>query len=198
MALAAVAELGGRGSHPNNREVSECMGVPDQGQVSRLMMRLEGQGLLENIRYTGDGQGHTKGLAKAWRLTPAGQAVIDAHGPLEPVQRTSVKPAKPAAKRGGPLTKSASFRLTVRTHLVLTAIAELSEGALVPPSNVEISKAAGVKDQGQISRLMRRLEGHGLIHNTGGATAGVPNAWHLTPRGEEVLFASRPREEGMA
>ena len=50
MALAAVAELGGRGSNPNNREVSEYMGVADQGQVSRLMMRLQGQGLLENTR----------------------------------------------------------------------------------------------------------------------------------------------------
>jgi AcrR family transcriptional regulator/DNA-binding PadR family transcriptional regulator len=185
MALAAVADLGGRGSNPNNREVSEYMGVADQGQVSRLMMRLQAQSLLENTR---EGQGHTKGLAKAWRLTPDGQAVIDAHRPLEPAQRNGSKPAK----RGGPLTKSAApFRLTVRTHLVLTAIAELSEGALVPPSNVDISKAAGVRDQGQISRLLRRVESHGLIENTGGATAGIPNAWHLTPRGEEVLSATR-------
>jgi AcrR family transcriptional regulator/DNA-binding PadR family transcriptional regulator len=192
MALDAVAELGERGSCPNNREVSEYMGVADQGQVSRLMMRLQAQGLLENTR---EGQGHTKGLAKAWRLTPDGQAVIDAHRPLEPAQRNSSKPAKPAAKRRAPLAKSAApFRLTVRTHLVLSAIAELSEGALVPPSNVDISKAAGVRDQGQISRLLRRLESHGLLENTGGATAGVPNAWHLTSRGEEVLSANRPRE----
>jgi AcrR family transcriptional regulator/DNA-binding PadR family transcriptional regulator len=188
MALAAVAELGGRGANPNNREVSEYMGVADQGQVSRLMMRLQAQGLVENTR---EGRGHTKGLAKAWRLTPDGQAVIDAHRPLEPAQRNSSKPAKPVAKRRGPLTKSAApFRLTVRTHLVLSAIVELSEGALVAPSNVDISKAAGVRDQGQISRLLRRLEGHGLLENTGGATAGVPNAWHLTSRGEEVLSAT--------
>ena len=164
------------------------MGVADQGQVSRLMMRLQAQGLVENTR---EGQGHTKGLAKAWRLTPDGQAVIDAHRPLEPARRNSSKPAKPAAKRRGPLTKSAApFRLTARTHLVLTAVAELSEGAFAPPSNVDVSKAAGVRDQGQISRLMRRLEGHGLLENTGGATAGVPNAWHLTARGEEVLTAT--------
>jgi AcrR family transcriptional regulator/DNA-binding MarR family transcriptional regulator len=188
MALAAVAELGGRGANPNNREVSEYMGVADQGQVSRLMMRLQAQGLVENTR---EGQGHTKGLAKAWRLTPAGQAVFDAHRPLEPARRISSKPVKPAAKRGGPRTKSAApFRLTARTHLVLTAVAELSEGAFAPPSNVDISKAAGVRDQGQISRLMRRLEGHGLLENTGGATAGVPNAWHLTARGQEVLSAA--------
>ncbi len=216
MALAAVAELAGRGSYPNNREVSEHMGVADQGQVSRLMMRLETQGLLENTR---DGRGHTKGLAKAWRLTPDGQAVIDAHRPLGPAQRNSTKPTNPAAKRGDPLFKSAKqvrdfarpigpalagrpgkrpdparpapFRLTVRTHLVLTAIAELSERESNPPSNREISRAAGVRDQGQISKLLARLEGCGLVENTGGATAGVPNEWHLMPRGEEVLFASR-------
>jgi AcrR family transcriptional regulator/DNA-binding PadR family transcriptional regulator len=191
MALVAVAELGERGSYPNNREVSEHMGVADQGQVSRLMMRLQAQGLVENTRDTREGQGHTKGLAKAWRLTPDGQAVIDAHSPLESAQRNSSKPVKPAAKRRGPLTKSAApFRLTVRTHLVLSAITQLSEGGLVPPSNVDISKAAGVRDQGQISRLLRRLESHGLLENTGGATAGVPNAWHLTSRGEEVLSAT--------
>ncbi len=196
MALAAVAVLGGRGANPNNREVSEYMGVADQGQVSRLMMRLENQGLVENAR---DGRGHTKGLAKAWRLTPGGQAIIDAHRPLEPAQRNSIKPAKPAVKHRGPLTKSAApFRLTVRTHLVLTAIADLSERQLNPPSNREISRAAGVRDQGQISRLMRRLEGHGLIRNSGGATAGVPNAWHLTPRGEEVLSTSRPSQRSDA
>ena len=77
--------------------------------------------------------------------------------------------------------------------MVLTAVAELGKGAFAPPSNVDISKAAGVRDQGQISRLLRRLEGHGLLENTGGATAGVPNAWHLTPRGEEVLRASSPQ-----
>jgi AcrR family transcriptional regulator/DNA-binding MarR family transcriptional regulator len=199
MALAAVAELAGRGANPNNREVSERMGVADQSQVSRLMMRLEDQGLLENTRDARNGHGHTKGLAKAWRLTPDGQAVIDAHRPLEPARRASAKPAKSAAKRKGPLAKSAvPFRLTVRTHLVLTVIAQWSERELNPPSNREISRLAGVRDQGQISKLLVRLEGHGLIQNSGGATAGVPNAWQLTRRGEEVLSASRPAQRGDA
>ena len=81
------------------------------------------------------------------------------------------------------------FRLTTRAHMVLVVVAELSEGECTPPSNREISQAAGIRDQGQISKLLRRLAGHGLIRNTGGASAGVPNAWQLTPRGEKILRA---------
>jgi AcrR family transcriptional regulator/DNA-binding MarR family transcriptional regulator len=81
------------------------------------------------------------------------------------------------------------FRLTVRTHLVLMAVAQLGERGS-DPSNREISSAAGVRDQGQISRLLARLEGLGLLVNTGGATAGIPNAWSLTPKGEAVLSSS--------
>ena len=89
------------------------------------------------------------------------------------------------------------FRLTARAHMVLTAVAELSGRELIPPappSNREISQVAGIRDQGQISKLLARLKGHGLIHNTGGACAGVPNAWALTARGEEILSATRARE----
>jgi hypothetical protein len=98
--------------------------------------------------------------------------------------------------RGGRLHAAAGesatpldFRLTVRTHLVLTAVARLGE-LDSDPSNREISSAAGVKDQGQISRLLARLEGLGLLVNTGGATAGIPNAWCLTQKGEGVLSSS--------
>lgn len=80
------------------------------------------------------------------------------------------------------------FRLTVRTHKVLCAVAE-RPGA----SGRQISDVAGVRDQGQISRLLARLGGLGLLENTGGATAGVPNAWRLTPRGEEIVSLSSDR-----
>jgi AcrR family transcriptional regulator/DNA-binding MarR family transcriptional regulator len=96
---------------------------------------------------------------------------------------------------GAPLTPAGvgrariPFRLTVRTHRVLAAIAELAaRGA--DPNNREVSDAAGVTDQGQISKLLARLEGHGLLENTGGHTQGIARAWRLTPRGEEVLSLS--------
>ena len=59
MALAAV---GGRPGL-NNLEVSEIIGLADQGQISRMMKRLQTQGLVENA------QGHTNRQVKAWRLT---------------------------------------------------------------------------------------------------------------------------------
>jgi AcrR family transcriptional regulator len=93
----------------------------------------------------------------------------------------------------GSLATPVDFRLTVRTHMVLAAVAELSEEGS-DPSNRQISDAAGIRDQGQISKLLARLEGHGLLRNTGGQTLGVPNAWQLTTHGEEIARAGRPRD----
>jgi AcrR family transcriptional regulator len=86
------------------------------------------------------------------------------------------------------------MRITYRTLRVLSAIGERT-GA----SNRDIASAAGVADQGQISKLLTRLEGLGLIHNTAGQRhqpTGEPNAWRLTTRGEEVERAVRiqPRD----
>jgi AcrR family transcriptional regulator/DNA-binding MarR family transcriptional regulator len=86
------------------------------------------------------------------------------------------------------------FRLTVRTHLVLSAVSDLgAQGS--NPNNREIADAAGISDQGQISRLLARLEGHGLLQNTGGDTQGLPRAWQITPRGEEIVRVGQPRSE---
>jgi AcrR family transcriptional regulator/DNA-binding MarR family transcriptional regulator len=84
----------------------------------------------------------------------------------------------------GSLATPVDFRLTVRTHMVLAAVAK-HPGA----SNRQVSDIAGVVDQGQISKLLARLEGLGLLRNTGGER-GIPNAWHLTPRGEEIARLS--------
>jgi hypothetical protein len=55
------------------------------------------------------------------------------------------------------------------------------------PSNRQIADAAGIRDQGQISKLLARLEQLGLARNTaGGRVKGEPNAWALTERGEAV------------
>jgi AcrR family transcriptional regulator len=93
----------------------------------------------------------------------------------------SVRPA------GGRLVE-ADFRLTVRTQMVLAAVAELG-GRGAAPSNRQISDAAEISDQGQISKLLARLEGLGLLANTGGQTQGIPNAWRLTADGEKVACA---------
>ncbi|MGH2832303.1 MAG: MarR family transcriptional regulator, partial [Solirubrobacteraceae bacterium] len=74
------------------------------------------------------------------------------------------------------------MRLTYRTVRVLLAIA-----AAPAKSNREVGAAAGIEDQGQISKLLSRLERLGLIENAGaGQVRGSPNAWELTGRGLEV------------
>jgi hypothetical protein len=74
------------------------------------------------------------------------------------------------------------MRPTYRTVTVLAASA-----ARPGASNREVGLAAGVEDQGQISKLLARLGRLGLIENTGeGHLHGAPNAWWLTDRGHEV------------
>ena len=101
---------------------------------------------------------------------------------------------KPAPKArhtlGGPARDpmdGLGMRLTYRTLRVLAAIAE-GPGA----SNREVADRAGVHDQGQISKLLARLDHLGLIENSGrGHAKGEANAWRLTDKGDEVERAVR-------
>jgi AcrR family transcriptional regulator len=85
-------------------------------------------------------------------------------------------------------------RLTYRTVRVLRAIAELPAA-----SNREVAERAGIVDQGQISKILTRLEYQGLVTNRSGASVarGTPNSWWLTERGEalERELGQRPLEE---
>ncbi len=85
-------------------------------------------------------------------------------------------------RSGRAVMEGAGPRLTYRTARVLTAIAERPGS-----SNREIANRAEVVDQGQISKLLSRLEAQGLIANVGGGgLRGAPNAWELTLRGEQI------------
>jgi DNA-binding MarR family transcriptional regulator len=55
----------------SNRVVGERSGVFDQGQISRLLARLERLGLAVNT-----GEGHLRGEANAWTLTEIGARVV--------------------------------------------------------------------------------------------------------------------------
>jgi AcrR family transcriptional regulator len=89
---------------------------------------------------------------------------------------------------GNPLGQL-DMRLTYRTVRVLMAVAALG-GRGSYPSNRAVADAAEVSDQGQMSKLLARLDGLGLIENTGGgASRGEPNAWTLTDRGWQVQGA---------
>jgi AcrR family transcriptional regulator len=78
------------------------------------------------------------------------------------------------------------MRLTYRTVRVLTAIAEQPAS-----SGRQIAQAAGINDQGQVSKLLWRLEHLGLIQNTAttARSKGAPNAWALTPKGSDIHHA---------
>lgn len=98
--------------------------------------------------------------------------------------------ARPAPKRrrhpppapANPL-RELPVRLTQRTVLVLQAI-----GARPGSSNREVGRLAGIEDQGQTSKLLKRLERVGLAANTRErALRGAPNAWTLTGEGAAVL-----------
>jgi AcrR family transcriptional regulator len=100
-------------------------------------------------------------------------------------QRELEKPALPVKMRRparrDPL-EGLDMRLTYRTVRVLGAIAGNPEG-----SNRQVGESAGIHDQGQISKLLTRLQNLGLVRNEGeGQHKGAPNAWTLTTKGSQV------------
>ncbi len=81
------------------------------------------------------------------------------------------------------------MRLTYRTIRVLLAIGELG-GQGSHPSNRQVGDAAGIRDQGQVSKLLARLRQLDLIENVASPQVkGEQNAWTLTKRGAEVREA---------
>ncbi len=93
------------------------------------------------------------------------------------MEQASVEPRS----EGDPLAGT-GMRLTYRTARVLQCVAAQPDA-----SNRVVAERAGVVDPGQISKLLRRLEGLGLVVNTGGGHLnGEPNAWRLTARGRQV------------
>jgi AcrR family transcriptional regulator len=87
--------------------------------------------------------------------------------------------------------KDAGMRLTYRTVRVLLVIAERPSA-----SNRQVGEGAEINDQGQISKLLGRLQRIGLISNTGlGSGLGAPNAWTLTAKGRELAESIRVHTE---
>jgi len=120
-------------------------------------------------------------------LTPALMSMI-VHPYLGPAaaERELRRPApkigsRPPTGSMDPLN-GLDMRLTYRTVRVLVAIANEPDA-----SNRSVAMAAGIADQGQISKLLARLQSLGLIRNrSDGQPKGAPNAWALTPKGQEV------------
>jgi AcrR family transcriptional regulator len=81
---ARVLEVLSTSPGVSNRVVGERSGVPDQGQISRLLARLERLGLAANT-----GEGHLRGEANSWTLTDVGGRVAQSIGAH--TQRSSSK-----------------------------------------------------------------------------------------------------------
>jgi AcrR family transcriptional regulator/DNA-binding MarR family transcriptional regulator len=106
-----------------------------------------------------------------------------------PTRRPSVARGPAGGARGAtrdPL-EGVRMRMTYRTARVLEGIAE-HPGV----SNRTVANYAGITDQGQISKLLTRLERLGLLVNSGdGHSKGEPNAWALTVKGQQVAQSIR-------
>jgi AcrR family transcriptional regulator len=178
----------GRGE---SRGVKDPPPLTAQGVVGAVLALVHAR-LLEGEEKGGPAHEHEPLLAL---LNPLMAVVVLPYlGPAAAAKELA-RPTPPASKvsRGpmrGPL-EGLDMRLTYRTLRVLMAIAE-RPGA----SNREVADVAGVHDQGQISKLLARLNALGLIENRGeGHTKGEPNAWTLTHRGKEVEHAIRTETE---
>jgi AcrR family transcriptional regulator len=96
----------------------------------------------------------------------------------------------PDAKLRRELLHGMNLRVTYRTLRALNAICE-QPGA----NNRTVAEEAGIKDQGQVSKLLARLEWLDLIENRGLRRKRYgANAWHITARGSELVRATRVDE----
>jgi DNA-binding MarR family transcriptional regulator len=99
--------------------------------------------------------------------------------PAPPVRATLVR-----SGAGYPF-RDLGMRLTYRTLRVLDAVARYPDA-----SNRQAGEVAGIADQGQVSKLLSRLERLGLLENVAGtAGKGAPNAWRLTEKGRAMQQA---------
>ena len=100
----------------------------------------------------------------------------------ELARRTPKRPPSPPRSDEVELFPLPRMRVTYRTARVLGVV-------LANPgvSNRAIANAAGIRDQGQISKLLARLRGLGLLENAV-AESGV-NAWQLTSEGRAFCRA---------
>jgi AcrR family transcriptional regulator len=83
LVLSTIAESPGL----SNRQISDRVGIGDQGQISKMLSRLCELGLIKN-----GGAGQARGAANAWRLASSGAHLIQDVGrrsPSEKLERTN-------------------------------------------------------------------------------------------------------------
>ncbi len=199
--VAAVDEgrtLAGTGKQ--SRAGNELPALTAEGVVGGVLSVLHSR-LLSNSRGDGEyGAGALPSGEGSLIQSSNGDSLLTLAGPLmgmivlpylgpaaarrENAQPIPINPSHAHHPHGNPLGQL-DMRLTYRTVRVLMALA-----AHPGSSNRLVADAAEVTDQGQMSKLLARLDGLGLIENTGGgASRGEPNAWTLTDKGWTIQGA---------
>ncbi len=193
MARLCVVETLGAGRRVHERRIralEPVIAAVDRG-------RAEGRSATVLPPLTGEGVvGGVLSVLHA-RLLDGDGSLLELTGPLmgmialpylgpAAAQRESARPTPARRKRALPASRDPlrdlQMRLTYRTVRVLMAISA-NPGA----SNREVGAGAGIEDQGQISKLLSRLDKLGLVQNSGaGQVRGAPNSWTLTKKGHEV------------
>jgi AcrR family transcriptional regulator/DNA-binding MarR family transcriptional regulator len=196
-ALCVVDALGAGPSALERRaEVTDVLvGVIDRGrrdaQAASPPNRVSAEGVVGavlGVLYTRLREPDPKPLL-ALRGQLMSMIVLPYLGPEAAAAELVRRPPRPRrVPRAADPLKGLDMRLTYRTMRVLTAVAE-------NPSlnNRRVAYEAGVADQGQISKLLARLESLGLLVNLGEQGPGEANAWRLTERGRELEEAIRMR-----
>lgn len=176
-AIAALAEYVDRG-RLEARVRAEPPAITAEGVVGALLVVLQTRLLASRPEPPSALRGELMSLI----LLPYLGSAAARRELTRPAGRSSSGRRARAPSSGRTVMEGAGPRLTYRTARVLTAIAERPGS-----SNREVANRAEVVDQGQISKLLGRLEAQGLIVNVGGGgLRGAPNAWELTLRGEQI------------
>jgi AcrR family transcriptional regulator len=177
--LAEVVDLG-RGMADERRQLPLLTGAATVGGISHLL-------------YTRIVNGHREPFAELLgpcmymiALPYLGNARATAELRRKRPAQKPHQEAPDASQRTATL-HDLGLRLTYRTIRTLEVISQ-QPGI----NNRMVADASGIKDQGQISKLLSRLERLGLIENRGlGQDRGAPNAWHITRRGFELVRVTK-------
>jgi AcrR family transcriptional regulator len=176
-AIAALAEHVDRG-RLETRVRAEPPAITAEGVVGALLAVLQTRLLASKSEPPSALRGELMSLI----LLPYLGSAVARRELTRPAGRSPGSGRTQPPRSGRAVMEGMGPRLTYRTARVLTAIAERPGS-----SNREVANRAEVVDQGQISKLLGRLEAQGLIANVGGGgLRGAPNAWELTLRGEQI------------
>jgi AcrR family transcriptional regulator len=178
--IARLAEVVDEG-RPGGARGERVPVLTAEGLVGAVLMILHTRLLDPERAPLSDLQGQLMGMIVLPYLGVAA-ALSECERPAPQVPLLSSAVGVRAYRGGTDPLRNVPMRLTYRTARVLAAALE-HPGS----SNRFIGEQAGVYDQGQISRLLARLERIGLLANTGeGHVKGESNAWSLTVLGERV------------